>query len=334
MKNGQLTESQVKAIKQFSSSNIVSENYPCICGKIGSDGDTLVSNKERYGFDLNIFICSKCGMIRPNPYYDEATLDAFYNGLYREVYDPNGDPSLIFPGQMERGSVYVRIIQDLDIQCKHILEVGCGAGGILVPFLSNGSICVGYDYNVEYLNYGASQNEGVSLKFGGLDDAVKNETQKYDLIIISHVLEHIPKPQFFLEKVAKLLNDEGVILIAVPSNKAIFNRSSYNFDFRWLIVNAHSWYFSENHLQYTVEKSGFNTIFLDDASKYHREDITGIFRLNNNKTSSQPKLKNLLSNHLRLLLLSKYLQFWPFVRFLKLYRSIEFRLNKFVRNKM
>ena len=46
-------------------------------------------------------------------------------------------------------------------------------------------------------------------------------TQKYDSIIMSHVLEHIENPGLVLKKIYEWLEDDGAFLVSVPNAKSI-----------------------------------------------------------------------------------------------------------------
>ena len=46
-------------------------------------------------------------------------------------------------------------------------------------------------------------------------------TQKYDTIIMSHVLEHIENPAFLLNKIYNWIADDGIFLVSVPNAKSI-----------------------------------------------------------------------------------------------------------------
>lgn len=46
-------------------------------------------------------------------------------------------------------------------------------------------------------------------------------TQKYDSIIMSHVLEHIENPSLILKKIYNWLSDDGIFLVSVPNAKSI-----------------------------------------------------------------------------------------------------------------
>jgi 2-polyprenyl-3-methyl-5-hydroxy-6-metoxy-1,4-benzoquinol methylase len=334
-----LNSSQIKSIAQFNNLDLSWQDYSCICKKNSNSSDKLICKKDRYGINISIYICNNCGMIRPIPYYDPKTLSNFYKNFYWGIYDAN-DPESIFPGQLLRGEKYSKLLKDLSIKGESILEIGCGAGGILIPFTDSWKKCVGYDYDQNYLDFGNKKNSNIQLKFGGLDDAVENELNKFDVVILSHVFEHIPDLDVFLDKIRKLLKSNGKIVVAVPSNKSIFKRSEYEYDFRWYLVNAHAWYFSQEHLSYVFKKNGFNQLFLSDgeplesaknAAAFEIEDITAIFQKNNKDHLEIANISApiLSKRHKRMIMISKFLQFFYVLRILN---SIFLKLRLKLRN--
>jgi SAM-dependent methyltransferase len=51
---------------------------------------------------------------------------------------------------------------------------------------------------------------------GPVDDAIA-QLKTYDLILLLDVLEHLPDPTESLQKLAKLLNPEGQVIVSVPN---------------------------------------------------------------------------------------------------------------------
>lgn len=96
---------------------------------------------------------------------------------------------------------------------KTVLEVGCGAGGILAGFKDAGCEVLGLDFDESYLK--AAKNNDIPVKRGSLEQLEPNS--KFDLIILSHVLEHIVEPLPFLRQLFMYLEDDGLLYIEVPS---------------------------------------------------------------------------------------------------------------------
>ena len=76
----------------------------------------------------------------------------------------------------------------------YILDIGCGQGSFIGDCLKNHNRTnvKGVDISKEVVTY--CQNEGFPAEhINNLDDFMMNETNKYDFIYMSHVLEHLKK---------------------------------------------------------------------------------------------------------------------------------------------
>ena len=106
---------------------------------------------------------------------------------------------------------------------SRVLEIGCGEGGNLVPFLKLGCEC----YGVE-LSEGNYQN---ALKFHQelpyrehlhlFNNDIYNVTYsdiggKFDVVFLRDVLEHIPEQEKFLQHLKQFLQPNGVVFFAFP----------------------------------------------------------------------------------------------------------------------
>ncbi len=102
---------------------------------------------------------------------------------------------------------------------KTVLDVG--GGNLLASsyFSSRGMSVDVSDYGTSpYLTSAALADAGINQFFDG-DFNSYNFPKKYDLVWASHVLEHQPNVQGFLEKIVSLVSDEGYIALAVPPRK-------------------------------------------------------------------------------------------------------------------
>ena len=105
-------------------------------------------------------------------------------------------------------------------------------------------------------------------------------------------------------------------------------------------MNAHAWYFSQEHLSYVFKKNGFNQLFLSDgeplesaknAAAFEIEDITAIFQKNNKDHLEIANISApiLSKRHKRMIMISKFLQFFYVLRILN---SIFLKLRLKLRN--
>jgi SAM-dependent methyltransferase len=89
-----------------------------------------------------------------------------------------------------------------------VLDYGGGDGKLMQPFLEQGHECC-------LLDYSEQQIPGVARVGAELDDLAPQLV--FDVIIASHVLEHVPRPREDLGKLREHLAADGVIYCEVPS---------------------------------------------------------------------------------------------------------------------
>ena len=134
----------------------------------------------------------------------------------------------------------------------NVREIGCGAGGILEFFKQKGHQVRGYDLGTEYINYGKSTHQ-LELFEGTLTKV--NSSFKPDLIIYSHVLEHILDLNSEVELLKKISSKHTLLYIEVPGIKNI--RNSYQANVLRYFQNAHVFHFSLESLTNLMENFGF-----------------------------------------------------------------------------
>lgn len=257
---------------------------PCLCGQ-GSG--VVIAETDRYGLHLNTAICRKCGLLRTNPRLDKYSLDEFYKHEYRDLYMESEDVEEgYFKGMILRGREIKDLIKEhyteIGFRGMEVLEIGCSAGGLLVPFLDEGATVQGYDYDQRYLNYGNKLMPALNLLFGGLEK-LKSENKKYDLVIINHVLEHLPDPNHAIEIINNSLKPNGILYVSVPGLK---NPEFYFSPIKSFVGSlhiAHLYHFTELSLVQLMK--GFKVIYIDDA-------IRAIFQLNGNESTLSTNLSS------------------------------------------
>jgi len=166
----------------------------------------------------------------------------------------------------------------------NILEIGCGAGGILKYFKEKGFYVEGIDLGQEYIEYGKSK--GLNLHCGDI-----NLQYKPDIIIYNHVLEHITDINQHLEYLYNFIDKNTYIFISVPGIKKAMLRN--DFDFLLFLQNAHIYYFSLATLKNLMEKNNFKLIKGNEAimSLFKPKDKNNKFILKNDYENIMKNLK-------------------------------------------
>jgi len=135
---------------------------------------------------------------------------------------------------------------------KYFQEQGCRVQGI--------------DLGDAYVRFGRDQYH-LDLSVGTLEDIALDKAP--DVILYSHVLEHILTPNRELEMIRRTLAPQGVLYIEVPGVKNLMN--SYRLDFLRLLQNAHTYHFTLTTLKNLLRKNHFDMITGD-------ETIQSVFR--------------------------------------------------------
>ena len=102
-----------------------------------------------------------------------------------------------------------------------VLEIGCGEGGNLLPFLEAGCTRVtGIDISGHKIEnarrFYASIPNGESVEFIAADIYDCADAGKFDLVMMRDVLEHIHDQARFISFVKNLLASDGILFIAFP----------------------------------------------------------------------------------------------------------------------
>jgi 2-polyprenyl-3-methyl-5-hydroxy-6-metoxy-1,4-benzoquinol methylase len=105
-----------------------------------------------------------------------------------------------------------------------VLEIGCGEGGVLVPFAEKGCYCVGVDLDklrIDIANDFLSQYvaEG-KMKFmykNVYDEDFLQEYRNYfDVVILKDTIEHIPEQEKFIPYLKNLVKPDGQVFFGFP----------------------------------------------------------------------------------------------------------------------
>ena len=238
------------------------ENFSCcVCDNKNFE---ILSEKDRYGLFCPIVICRNCGLIQQNPRMIETDISRFYNIEYKKLYVGENTPSKIyFEHQYKRGEkIFNYIKKELGIGLINlkILEVGCGAGGILKYFEEKNNKVFGIDLESEYIKFG-KEKYNLDLKAGSLNERII--PWQPDIVIYSHVIEHILNPVEELNKLRSLIDSSSYLYIEAPGVKSL--EHSYGMDFLKSIQNAHIYYFTLKTLKNILQKTGYDFICGDET---------------------------------------------------------------------
>jgi SAM-dependent methyltransferase len=169
------------------------------------------------GQALEYVICRHCGLVFRNPQPTAAALQEYYASEY--VRDHQGADSVTereVRVQQARAAHLIGILQASVAGLHRHLDIGCSTGTLMrATAQAYGCQTVGIEPARVYRQAALSQD---LLVYSGLAEMSGEHPGRFDLISLSHVLEHLSQPLTYLEGLRReWLAPEGWLLIEVPN---------------------------------------------------------------------------------------------------------------------
>ncbi len=154
-----------------------------------------------------------------------------------------------------------------------VCEIGCGNGRLLGELQRAGHTVIGVEPDPQAQAL-ALREFGVRLLTGTLEALPEEVTaRQYDLVLMSHVMEHTVDPELALGNAARLLKPGGHLVVETPNNAALSLAWSGSTWF-CLRVPEHLQFFTRRSLQGYCEKIGLRMVDAE-FSNYCRQFMAG-----------------------------------------------------------
>ncbi|HJN78226.1 MAG TPA: class I SAM-dependent methyltransferase [Myxococcota bacterium] len=208
--------------------------------------------------------CCECGLVmtRPRPTAEELTT------YYEDAYSGRGEQA----EAKRKGatSLMVRLLGAFRMTAigrgrslraeDHVLDVGCSYGGFLKVLRDEvGCRTSGIDFDAGSIA-GAIEPERCDYRSGTLLEA-GYEGGSFSVVTFIECLEHDPHPLDSLEEAHRVLADEGIVVVEVPSWDGAWRQVFGRF---WLplLVPQHLVHFRPASLRAAMEQAGFEVLHL------------------------------------------------------------------------
>ncbi|MGE0171435.1 MAG: class I SAM-dependent methyltransferase [Oligoflexales bacterium] len=262
-----INRERYSAIRRFNAK--VHSTYKIIglgCAVCDSRDCTPLLDRDSYGISVCIGVCDKCGFVYNYRYLDDLSLNDFYRNEYRIIDRGSDAPTAIedfFVHQYKKGQlIFLTLDAKIpDLKDYVVIEIGCGAGGILSAFKDRGIEVMGIDIgNLKYIEYGRSK--GLNLSQGDLSSS-KFPMGKKRLFIYEQVLEHVLDIDKEMLKLKGLMVASDRLYIGLPGLLNI-SRSYDDNIFQYFIL-PHIYYFTGDSLKALMSKYGFGALYCDET---------------------------------------------------------------------
>ncbi|MEM8530681.1 MAG: class I SAM-dependent methyltransferase [Chloroflexota bacterium] len=208
--------------------------------------------RARHTLTLNghhVYTCRNCGFAFVSPTPTPEDLAHFYDQAYAVPFER-------YAGNTIRNESRIEELERWVSQRGHLLEIGASYGHSLAVAQKRGWHVSGVELSPTAAQY-ARDHFGLNVATADLLDATFSE--RFDAVIMWHVLEHTHNPVAQLERIHTLLQPGGVLGLRVP-NITSFGARIAGRAWPWLCPPAHLWYFSPHTLPRLLARLGFEVI--------------------------------------------------------------------------
>jgi len=156
--------------------------------------------------------CPRCGVIAQYPLPHSSVIQTFYPPNYRN-YQPDSQHLFSFFKKIEEYGLVRRLANIIgDNQSANILEIGCGSGSLLRALQKRGfKNLSGSDFRTS-----SRQERGIRFVRGDIEARFPYE-ERFDVIIMINVIEHLLDPVEALRKCRDHLFPGGKIIVMTPN---------------------------------------------------------------------------------------------------------------------
>lgn len=206
--------------------------------------------KSELFLNIKLLSCTACSFVFASPLPNDTDL-AVYNSSY--FLNAHGGQSthpiaIAFHSGINkiRANYIAKILNETSYQPSKILEIGPGLG-FMIEFFKDKFPELEYSIIESDIENLEKLKKKITNSYSEIDKA---RDENFDLIILSHVLEHMNDPLAFLKKVKSKLKPGGYIFIEVPNEDYKFKKED----------EPHLLFFNQDSMKTLLTKANLNCV--------------------------------------------------------------------------
>lgn len=208
-------------------------------------------------YNNTLIECNSCGFISANMEINEEQLKTIYNENYfrgYEYFDYVADKAVI---QKNFGKRLKQInVNHKSFNKTNVLEIGCAYGFFGEVFTNNfkNAEYTGIDIVSHAINYGKFEF-GLNLIL--VNYLTFSTLEKYSHVFMWDVIEHLSRPDLFIEKISREILKEGELHITTGDINAFLPKIQKR---KWRMIHppSHLHYFTKKSLILLLNNHGFD----------------------------------------------------------------------------
>jgi SAM-dependent methyltransferase len=203
--------------------------------------------------------CDSCGLLRTDEFVAGGTsyeTDEYFvdKNRYLESWEKF---SLLFDGMLDKITAYKKT--------GLFLDVGCGVGCLINCARERGFSAQGVEISPWAAGF-AREKTGLDVITGSLEE-VAYHSDMFDVVVVNHVLEHVPDPGALLREIRRIVKPDGLVVVGVPNAGSIMARLA---GAKWasLRPEEHRWHFTPETIKALVRKEGLHLLRFEARDNY------------------------------------------------------------------
>jgi len=199
----------------------------------------LKDNRE----EIRFFRCLECGLIYTDLIlFDRRVQETYSEDYFKEHYLE------VLPFKILFFNDVLESIENETGKVGKILDVGCGVGTFLEIARDRGWDATG----IEVSSFAAQYARDKKLRvYEGFFGQVPLEYEKFDLITVWDVIEHVEKPVDFLSIINSTLKEDGFLVLKMPNTRSI----SVRFYMKLSHISKRDYIHATTHLSHFTAKT-------------------------------------------------------------------------------
>jgi SAM-dependent methyltransferase len=241
--------------------DVKTAQYECPCCGGGEWRSATHLPSLLFDKSTDIIVCSacSCGATWPPPNLD----DRYYqeNQGYSDLFSQN---EVLYSGFAK--DLLKTLDGIIEVEGKALLDVGCGGGFLVQAATDANMIAEGLETNEDLVAW--ATQKGLSVSAGSVRQ-LREAGKRYDVIVLSAILEHLDDPRELLQSCRGILKIGGVVLVSQASFDGLLPQI---FPWGWYgwQPKEHYWHFTPNSFARIAERSGYRTVKLERCSLHHQ----------------------------------------------------------------
>lgn len=214
----------------------------------------------------------------------------FYSSLYRSGLE--AEAAWLRCCALEKADSVEWLLHKHRLHSKSLCELGCGTGAIICE-LQRRCVAQEYtaiDYSVEAIEYLKERSNGISCIAADITDDSFKMVGDVDVVVLSHVIEHLEDPLSFLRSDALRVRPRHII-VEVPLEDLLFGRFKNLFRDRLVSDTGHVQFYTPSSFRNCLEEGGWRVIDHRRYIPFHSPKIIQFLREKDNLSGVRSAVK-------------------------------------------